>query len=69
MTIGIWRIKSLTLVKRRCICAIYPWICERDEAGAVEYDIWEIASVEEWPIETHVKESVQPRVDVDAAVK
>ena len=56
------------MIKRRRVRSVCPWIGERDEAGAVEYDIWEIATVEERLVETHVKEGVQPRVDVDAAV-
>lgn len=52
-----------TLVERSCIRSVYPWVLQSDETRAVEYDVRELAALEERLVKPHVEKSVQPRVD------
>jgi hypothetical protein len=51
------------LIDWRRVCAVDPWVLQRNEGGTVEDDLWEVASLEERAVEPHVEEGMQASVN------
>ena len=56
-----------TLIKRRRVRPIQPWILQRDQTRTIEHRLRKLAPLKERPVEAHVEEGVQACVYVYAS--